>query len=69
MPYFVSWIRDGKTDRFAHPHSNLDSAYEFACAAFAMDCTDVWITDEIGQKVADRVMVAQYADKHGKPYN
>jgi hypothetical protein len=69
MPYFVSWIRDGQISRFAHPHPNLDSAFDFACAAFTMECTDVWITDENNQKVADRVKVAKYADQHGKPYN
>jgi hypothetical protein len=69
MPYFVSWIRDGKVTRFGYEHPKLDSALEFACEAFRMECSDVWITDENGQKVADRVKVAQYADKVGRPYN
>ena len=30
MPYFVSWIRDGKTSRFAHPHGDVNSALQFA---------------------------------------
>jgi hypothetical protein len=69
MPYFVCWIREGKTTRFAHPHVDIDSALEFACEAFKIECSDVWITDEHGQKVSDRVAVAKYADKKGKPYN
>jgi hypothetical protein len=69
MPYFVSRIREGRTSRFAHPHSDINSALEYACEAFRMECSDVWVTDESGQKVADRVAVAQYADKAGKPYN
>jgi hypothetical protein len=69
MPYFVCWIREGKTSRFAHPHGDIDSALEFACEAFKIECSDVWVTDEHGQKVADRVAVAKYADKKGKLYN
>jgi hypothetical protein len=69
MRYFVSWIREGKTSRFAHPHVDVDSALEFACEAFKIECSDVWVTDEHGQKVADRVAVAKYADKKGKLYN
>jgi hypothetical protein len=69
VQYFVNWIRDGRIQRFAHPHTTLESALKFACEAFRMECTDVWIDDEDGQKVADRVTVAQYADKTGKPYN
>ncbi len=69
MTYFVSWIKDGQIVRFAHPHTDLTSALEFACAAFQIECSDVWVNDEHGQKVADRRVVAQYADKAGKPYN
>lgn len=69
MPYFVSWIRDGTTSRFAHPHLDVNSALEFACTAFQIECSDVWVTDENGQKIADRVAVAKYADETGKPYN
>lgn len=68
MPYFVSWIRDGQISRFAHPHPNLNSALDFACEAFQIECTDVWVTDAQGQKVADRVAVAKHADKTGRPY-
>jgi hypothetical protein len=69
MLYFVNWTRGGQVSRFAHPHPNLDSALEFACEAFRIECSDVWIIDENGQKVADRVATAQYADNTGKPYN
>jgi hypothetical protein len=69
MSYFVSWIRDRRTSKFVLEHDTLDSALEFACQAFRIECTDVWITDHHGQKVADRVAVAQYADRHGLPYN
>jgi len=56
----------GKTSRFAHPHVDIDSALEFACEAFKIECSDVWVTDDHGQKVADRVAVAKFADKTGK---
>ncbi len=69
MPYFVTWVRNGKTSRFAYTHSELDSALEFACEAFKMECSDVWVSDENGQKVADRVAVARFADRTGRPYN
>ena len=69
MSYFVNWIRDGKTQRFAFEHADLESALEFACEAFVMDCSDVRVIDGHGQRVADRVAVAKYADKVGKPYN
>jgi hypothetical protein len=69
MSYFVSWVRDGKTTRFAHPHNELESALEFACEAFKIDCGDVWVSDDNGQKVADRVAVARFADRTGRPYN
>jgi hypothetical protein len=69
MSYFVNWIRDGRVTRFAHPHPDLDSALDFACEAFKIECSDVWVNDENGQKVADRRSVAQHADKTGKPYN
>jgi hypothetical protein len=69
MPYFVCWIREEKTSRFAYPHPDVNSALDFACEAFKIQCSDVWVIDENGQQVADRVAVAKYADKHGKPYN
>jgi hypothetical protein len=28
-----------------------------------MDCSDVWISDENGKKIADRRAVAQYAEE------
>jgi hypothetical protein len=69
MPYYVNWIRDGRISRFAYPHLDLKSALEFACTAFTIECSDVWVIDENGRKVADRQSVAQYADKTGRPYN
>jgi hypothetical protein len=69
MPYFANWIRDGQITRFAHPHPDLSSALDFACEAFKIECSGVWVNDENGQKVADRRGVAEYADKTGKPYN
>jgi hypothetical protein len=69
MSYFVNWIRNGQVSRFAHPHVDLTSALDFACEAFRIECSEVWINDENGQKVADRLAIAQYADKVGKPYN
>ena len=68
MAYFVSWIRDGRISRFAHPHSGLSAALDFACEAFRIECSDVWITDDNGQKVADRKIVAEHADRVGKSY-
>lgn len=69
MPYFVNWVRDGKITRFAYAHPDLNAALDFACEAFRIECSDVWVIDEQGQKVADRSVVAQHADKTGKPYN
>ncbi|MDR3474083.1 MAG: hypothetical protein P4M09_20700 [Devosia sp.] len=70
MEYFVSWrTPDRKTSRFAYPHPDLDSALDFACEGFVLNADDIWIDDANGQKVADRVRVAQYADRNGKPYN
>lgn len=69
MPYFVNWVRDGQTQRFAYPHPELDSALDFASGAFVGECSDVWVVDERGQMVADRVTIAKYADKVGKPYS
>jgi hypothetical protein len=67
--YYVAWIIDGRTNRFAHPHAELNSALDFACEAFKIGCSDVWITDDQGRQVADRVEIAKYADQTGKPYN
>jgi len=69
MPYFVSWFKDGRTTQFAHPHIDRNSALDFACEAFKIGASDVWVVDENGQKVADQQDVAQHADKTGKPYN
>jgi hypothetical protein len=67
--YYVAWKRDGQTQRFAHHHTDLNSALDFACEAFKIECSDVWITDDNGQRVADRVEIAKYADRTGKPYS
>jgi hypothetical protein len=69
MTYFVTWIRNGETSRFAHSHGELESALEFACEAFKIDCSDVWVSDANGLKVADRVAVARFADRTGRPDN
>lgn len=69
MPYYVNWIRDGRINRFAYAHATLEAALNFACTAFRIECSDVWVIDENGQKVADRRMVAQHADKTGQPYS
>ncbi len=63
MPYFVAWIRDGRVRRFAYPHVDLETALAFASEVLDMDCSDVWISDENGKKVADRRAVAQYAEE------
>ena len=65
MPYFVTWIRDGQIGRFAYAPSDLDAALDFACTAFRMECSDVWVIDEQGQKVADRRAVGPHADRTG----
>jgi hypothetical protein len=52
MTYFVSWIRDGKIVRFAHPHQQMDSALAFACEAFKVECSDVWVTVTCGNGMA-----------------
>jgi hypothetical protein len=69
MTFFVTWIRDGQISRFAYAHPSLESALDFACEAFSIECSDVWVNDAKGQKVADRVAVAKHADNTGKPYN
>ena len=58
MSYFVNWIRGGKAQRFAYEHADLESALEFACEAFVMDCGDVWGIDERGQTVAEAALLA-----------
>ncbi len=63
MPYFVSWIKDGRVRRFAYPHADLETALGFASEVLQMDCSDVWISDETGQRIADRRRVAQYAEE------
>jgi len=63
MPYFVSWVKDGRVRRFAYPHANLETALSFASEVLEMDCTDVWVSDENGHKIADRRAVAQYAEE------
>jgi hypothetical protein len=68
MPYFVSWIKDGRVRRFAYPHTDLETALAFASEVFEMDCSDVWISDENRQKVADQRAVAQYAEEKQDNY-
>jgi len=57
VPYYVSWIKDGKRRRFAYPHANLETALGFANEMILMDATDVWVNDESGELVADREAV------------
>jgi len=63
MPYYVSWIKDGRTRRFAYPHANLDTAIGFASEVLHRECSDVWISDENGHLVADQKAVAQYVEE------
>jgi hypothetical protein len=63
MPYFVSWIKDGRVRRFAYPHANLETALALASEVLRMDCGDVWVSDETGRQIADRHRVAQYAEE------
>jgi hypothetical protein len=51
MPYFVNWIRGGQISRFAHPHPDLNSALDFACEAFRIECGDVWVVTRTGKKL------------------
>lgn len=63
MSYYVSCVRSGKVHRFAYPHVSLDTAIGFACEILRIECGDVWISDETGQRIADKNLVAEYADE------
>jgi hypothetical protein len=62
MPYFVSWAKEGRTRKFLYPHVSLETAMALASEVLLTDGGDVWVSDEKGQKIADRQAVAQYAD-------
>ncbi len=64
MPYFVSWKKDEHVRRFAYPHVDLKTALAFACEVLDMEDSEVWVSDETGQKVADRAAIMQYAEEH-----
>jgi hypothetical protein len=63
MPYFVSWMKDGRTRRFAYPHVDLETALGFAAEILQIDCGDVWVSDESGHLIADRGIVTQYVEE------
>jgi hypothetical protein len=65
MPYFVASITDRRVRRFAYPHARLETAMDFAWEVLKTGCSDVWVSDERGQKVADRQAVTDYADETG----
>jgi hypothetical protein len=67
MSYFVSWIKEGRVRRFAYPHASIETALGFACEVLKMECSDVWISDETGEMVVDRLVVAEYADETDEP--
>jgi hypothetical protein len=62
MPYFVSWVKEGRVRRFAYPHTDLKTALGFAYEVLVQEigCSDVWVSDENGEKVADQREVAQF---------
>ncbi len=64
MPYYVSWVKEGRVRRFAYPHTDLKTALGFAGEVIRteLDCSDVWVSDETGHKVADKDAVAEYAE-------
>jgi hypothetical protein len=63
MPYFVSWLKDGHVRRFAYPHVSLETALALANEVLQMENSDVWVSDENGQKIADRQTITEYADE------
>lgn len=67
MSYFVSWIRDNKTSRFAFAHPTLDAALDFACEGLRIECSDIWINDENGKKISDLAAIKNHADKQPRP--
>ncbi len=65
MPYYVSWVKEGRVRRFAYPHTDLETALGFAGEVIRMEleCSDVWISDQDGHKVADQRAVARYVEE------
>jgi len=67
VPYYVSWIKDGKRRRFAYPHANLETAIGFANEMIHMDdCTEVQVNDEAGELVADRAAILEAYDEEAE---
>jgi len=64
MPYFVSWVKEGRVRRFAYPHTDLKTALGFAGEVLRqeLDCSDVWVSDENGEQIADQRAVADYVE-------
>lgn len=62
MSYFVSWMKDGHVRKFAYPHVSLETALALAHEVLQTDGGDVWVSDEKGQKVADREAIMDHAD-------
>jgi hypothetical protein len=67
MPYHVSWVKDGRVRRFAYPHTDLKTAIGFAAEVLRqeLECSDVWVSDENGHKIADQKAVAEYVKEIG----
>jgi hypothetical protein len=61
MPYFVSWIKDGRVRKFLYPHVGLDTAMALASEVLLTDGGEVRVIDGNGQEIADCHAVAQYA--------
>jgi hypothetical protein len=64
MPYYVLWVKERRVRRFAYPHTDLKTALGFAGEVVRMEleCSDIWVSDENGHKVADRHAVARYVE-------
>jgi hypothetical protein len=62
MPYFVSWMKDGKVRKFAYPHVALETAMALANEVLQTDGGEVWVSDENGQKVAGQEAIMDHAD-------
>jgi hypothetical protein len=63
MSYFVSSLKDGKVRKFAYPHVSLQTALALAAEVLLTENSDdVWVSDETGQKVAERSAILDYAD-------
>lgn len=67
MSYFVNWIRDGKISRLAFAHPTLVAALDLACEGLKIECSDIWINDENGKKIADHAAVKKHANKQSGP--